>query len=85
MIPVSSRAIQAPLAGEIQFVSSRGVTNVNAKMSSGDFVGTTSIISTFVFKIMGQPAIKEPSQLKGKKSSDITVGDSERFFPAVCA
>ena len=67
MIPVSSRAIQAALAGEIQFMTSGGVANINANMSGGDFVGITSTISTFVFKIIGQPGIKEPSQLKGKK------------------
>jgi len=69
MIPVSSRAIQAALAGEIQFMSSGGVANINANMSDGDFVGITSTISTFVFKIIGQPGIKEPSQLKGKRVS----------------
>ena len=67
MIPVSSRAILAALAGEIQFMSSGGVANINANMSGGDFVGITSTISTFVFKIIGQPGIKEPSQLKGKR------------------
>jgi ABC-type nitrate/sulfonate/bicarbonate transport system substrate-binding protein len=61
MIPVSSRAIQAALAGEIQFMTSGGVANINANMSGGDFVGITSTISTFVFKIIGQPGIKEPS------------------------
>src|ERR671914_1986694 len=67
MIPVSSRAIQAALAGEIQFMTSGGVANIKANMSGGDFVGVTSTISTFVFKIIGQPGIREPSQLKGKK------------------
>ena len=69
MIPVGSRAIQAALAGEIQFMTSGGVANINANMSGGDFVGLTSTISTFVFKIIGQPGIKEPSHLKGRKSS----------------
>lgn len=62
MIPVSSRALQAALAGEIQFMTSGGVANINANMAGGDFVGITSTISTFVFKIIGQPNIKEPSQ-----------------------
>jgi hypothetical protein len=30
-------------------------------MSGGDFGGITSTISTFDFKIMGQPGIKEAS------------------------
>ena len=41
MIPVSSRAIQAALAGEIQFMTSGGVANINANMAGGDFVGLT--------------------------------------------
>jgi hypothetical protein len=53
MIPVSSRAIQAALAGEIQFMTSGGVANINANMLGGDFVGITYTISTFVFKIIG--------------------------------
>jgi hypothetical protein len=41
------------LAGEIQFMSSGGVANINANMSGGGFVGISSTISTFVFKIIG--------------------------------
>ena len=74
MIPVSSGAIQAALAGEIRFMTSGGVANINANMSGGDFVGITSMISTFVFKIIGQPGIKEPSQLKGKKVATSRLG-----------
>ena len=33
-VPVSSRAIQAALAGEIQFITSGGVANINASNSS---------------------------------------------------
>lgn len=79
MIPVSSRAIQAALAGEIQFITSGGVANINANMSDGDFVGITSTISTFVFKIIGQPGIKEPSQLKGKKVAISRLGGASDF------
>ena len=38
-VPVSSRAVQAALAGELQFITSGGVANINANMSGGDFVG----------------------------------------------
>ena len=79
MIPVSSRAIQAALAGEIQFMTSGGVANINANMSGGDFVGVTSTISTFVFKIIGQPGIKERSQLKGKKVAISRLGGASDF------
>jgi hypothetical protein len=37
MIPVSSRAVQAALAGEIQFMTSGGVANINANMAGADF------------------------------------------------
>ena len=66
-VPVSSRAIQAALAGEIQFMTSGGVANVNANMAGADFVGLTATLNTFVFKIMSRPEIKEPAALKGKK------------------
>jgi hypothetical protein len=76
MIPVSSRAIQAALAGEIQFMTSGGVANINGNISGGDFVGITSTISTFVFEIIGQPGIKEPShssRVKGWRYLDWAV------------
>lgn len=79
MIPVSSRAIQSALAGEIQFMTSGGVANINANMAGGDFVGITSTISTFVFKIIGQPGIKDPSQLKGKKVAISRLGGASDF------
>jgi ABC-type nitrate/sulfonate/bicarbonate transport system substrate-binding protein len=83
MIPVSSWAIQARLAGEIQFISSGGVATIDANMSGGDFVGVTSTISTFVFKIIGQPGIKEPSQLKGKRVAISRLGGASDFFCAM--
>jgi ABC-type nitrate/sulfonate/bicarbonate transport system substrate-binding protein len=39
MIPVSSRAVQAALAGEVQFMTSGGIANINANMAGADFVG----------------------------------------------
>jgi ABC-type nitrate/sulfonate/bicarbonate transport system substrate-binding protein len=66
-VPVSSRAIQAALAGEIQFLTSGGVANVNANMAGADFVGLTATLNTFVFKIISRPEIKDPAALKGKK------------------
>jgi ABC-type nitrate/sulfonate/bicarbonate transport system substrate-binding protein len=66
-IPVSSRAIQAALAGEIQFLTSAGVANINANMGGADFVGLTATLNTFVFKIISKPDIKEPMALKGRK------------------
>lgn len=79
MIPVSSRAIQSALAGEIQFLTSGGVANINANMAGADFVGLTSTISTFVFTIVGQPGIKEPSQLRGKKIAISRLGGASDF------
>jgi ABC-type nitrate/sulfonate/bicarbonate transport system substrate-binding protein len=79
MIPVSSRAIQSALAGEIQFLTSGGVANINANMAGADFVGITSTISTFVFTILGQPAVKEPAQLKGKKIAISRLGGASDF------
>ena len=66
-IPVSSRALQSALAGEIQFLTSAGVANINANLAGGDFVGLTATLNTFIFKIVSKPEIKEPKALKGRK------------------
>src|SRR5206468_5008065 len=44
-VPVSSRAIQAALAGEIQFITSGGVANINANVNGADFVGLTATLN----------------------------------------
>ena len=54
-VPVSSRAIQAALAGEIQFITSGGVANINANVTGADFVGLTATLNTFVFKVIASP------------------------------
>ena len=54
MISVSSRAVQSALAGELQFMTSGGVANINANMAGADFVGVTSTINTLVYKILGR-------------------------------
>ena len=59
-VPVSSRAVQAALAGELQFITSGGVANINANVSGGDFIGLTATLNTFVFKIMSNPELKKP-------------------------
>jgi ABC-type nitrate/sulfonate/bicarbonate transport system substrate-binding protein len=51
-IPVSSRAVQAALAGEIHFLTSGGIANINANMAGADFVGITATLNTFAFKII---------------------------------
>jgi len=76
---VSSRAVQAALAGEIQFMTSGGVANINANMAGADFVGITSTINTLVYKIIGQPSIKEPAALKGKKIAISRIGGVSDF------
>jgi ABC-type nitrate/sulfonate/bicarbonate transport system substrate-binding protein len=78
-VPVSSRAVQAALAGEIQFITSAGVANINANVSGGDFVGLTATLNTFVFKIMSNPEIKRPEMLKGKKVGISRLGGASDF------
>src|SRR5215813_12289623 len=78
-IPVSSRAIQAALAGEVQFITSGGVANINANMSGGDFVALTATLNTFVFKIIANPEIKKPENLKGKKVGISRLGGASDF------
>src|SRR5215470_16862869 len=78
-VPVSSRAIQAALAGEIQFITSGGVANINADVNGADFVGLTATLNTFVFKVIAHPELKKPEQLKGKKVGISRLGGASDF------
>ena len=78
-VPVSSRAIQAALAGEIQFITSGGVANINANVTGADFTGLTATLNTFVFKIIGNQEIKKPEMLKGKKVGISRLGGASDF------
>src|SRR3989304_10541491 len=50
-VPVSSRAIQAALAGEIQFLTSGGGANVNPNMAGGALLGPAPAPDPSVFSI----------------------------------
>jgi len=78
-VPVSSRAVQAALAGEIQFITSGGVANINANVTGADFTGLTATLNTFVFKIIAHPEIKKPENLKGKKIGISRLGGASDF------
>jgi NitT/TauT family transport system substrate-binding protein len=78
-VPVSSRAIQAALAGEIQFITSGGVANINANATGADFVGLTATLNTFVFKILASPELKRVEQLKGRKVGISRLGGASDF------
>jgi ABC-type nitrate/sulfonate/bicarbonate transport system substrate-binding protein len=78
-VPVSSRAIQAALAGEIQFITSGGVANINANVTGADFTGLTATLNTFVFKIIANPELKKPENLKGKKVGISRLGGASDF------
>ena len=78
-VPVSSRAIQAALAGEINFLTSGGVANINANMAGADFIGLTATLNTFTFKILSQPEIREVSALKGKRVGISRLGGASDF------
>jgi NitT/TauT family transport system substrate-binding protein len=78
-VPVSSRAIQAALAGEIQFLTSGGVANINANATGADFVGLTATLNTFVFKVLAGPDLKKPENLKGKRIGISRLGGASDF------
>src|ERR1044072_1241010 len=78
-VPVSSRAIQAALAGEIQFITSGGVANINANVTGADFTGLTATLNTFVFKIIANAERKKPEDLKGKKVGISRLGGASDF------
>ena len=78
-VPVSSRAVQAALAGEIQFITSGGVANINANVMGADFTGLTATLNTFVFKVIANPELKKPENLKGKKVGISRLGGASDF------
>ena len=78
-VPVSSRAVQAALAGELQFITSGGVANINANVTGADFTGLTATLNTFVFKIIAHPELKKPEDLKGKKIGISRLGGASDF------
>ena len=78
-VPVSSRAVQAALAGEIQFITSGGVANINANVTGADFAGLTATLNTFVFKVFASPEMKKPEMLKGKKVGISRLGGASDF------
>ena len=78
-IPVSSRAVQAALAGEIHFLTSGGVANVNANMAGADFVGLTATLNTFTFKILSQPDVRDIAALRGKRVGISRIGGASDF------
>lgn len=78
-IPVSSRAVTAALAGEIHFLTSGGVANINADMAGADFVGLTSTLNTFTFKIVSQPDLREIAALRGRRVGISRIGGASDF------
>jgi NitT/TauT family transport system substrate-binding protein len=78
-VPVSSRAVQAALAGEIQFITSGGVANINANVTGADFTGLTATLNTFVFKVLANTDLKKPENLKGKKVAISRLGGASDF------
>ena len=78
-VPVSSRAVQAALAGELHFITSGGVANINANVTGADFTGLTATLNTFVFKIIASPELKKPEDLKGKKVGISRLGGASDF------
>lgn len=63
----SSRVVQAMLAGEIKMAHVGASTVVEANLSGGDIVIIASTVNVATFRMMAAPAIKSPSDLKGKK------------------
>ena len=81
-VPVSSRAIQAALAGEIQFITSGGVANINANVTGADFVGLTATLNTFVFKIIASPELKKPEHVKRQEGREFPGWAAPAIFPS---
>ncbi len=75
-IPSTSRAIQAMLAGEIQFTTADALNSIQAVATGADVVMVCEGINRFVFSLMAKPEIKSMADLKGKKIGITRIGSS---------
>lgn len=75
-IASSPRSIEALVSGEAQFGTADGLNLVQAVASGADVKAVLGVTNRLVFSVMTQPAIKTPTDLRGKKIGITRVGSS---------
>jgi ABC-type nitrate/sulfonate/bicarbonate transport system substrate-binding protein len=69
-------AIEALLAGEVQFVRASPPSVVRSTIRGADLAIIANTVNVAVFSMMTRPEIKRPEDLKGKKIGVTNLGDS---------
>jgi NitT/TauT family transport system substrate-binding protein len=69
-------AIEALLAGEVQFVRASPPWVVRSAMRGSDLAFIANTINVAVFSLMSKPELQRPEDLKGKKIGVTNLGDS---------
>jgi NitT/TauT family transport system substrate-binding protein len=69
-------AIEAMLAGEVQFVRASPPAVVRSTLRGADLAIIANTINVAVFSLMTRPEISRPEDLKGKKIGVTNLGDS---------
>ncbi len=69
-------AIEALLAGEVQFVRASPPAVVRSTLRGADLAIIANTINVAVFSLMTRPEIRRPEDLKGKKIGVTNLGDS---------
>ena len=71
--------MKALLAGEVPIVGGSGTSAVSAMIEGGDIVIVATAVNVPVFKIMANPSITKPEQLKGKTLAVSKLGTSSHL------
>ena len=69
-------AIEALLAGEVQFVRASPPSVVRSTLRGADLAIIANTVNVAVFSLMTKPDIRRPEDLKGKKIGVTNLGDS---------
>ena len=69
-------AIEALLAGEVQFVRASPPSVVRSTIRGADLAIIANTVNVAVFSLMSRPEIKRPEDFKGKKIGVTNLGDS---------
>ena len=73
---IRSVAIEALLAGEVQFVRASPPAVVRSTLRGADLAIIANTINVAVFSLMTRPEVSRPEDLKGKKIGVTNLGDS---------
>ena len=75
----STRGVQSLIAGDVTFADAVGTSAINGKLAGGDFAVISSLSNTLPYYIIGKPAIKSPTDLKGRSAAAHIPGTAADF------